>query len=110
MQGAWRAWRSGWSGWWSGAGQEVRELARDEVLRLPRRRAGFRIQVQEGTLVVTREGDPEDHVLEAGAALELTGPGLTLAWALEPSRVEVIGRAGRAAERTGAPRPFSLAR
>ncbi len=38
---------------------------------------------------MTREGDPEDHVLQAGAELRVPGRGLAVAWALEPSRVEV---------------------
>ncbi len=70
-------------------GDEVRVLGRDQVLRLPGGREGSWVRVESGMVVVTREGDPEDHVLEAGAALRVPGRGLAVAWALEPSRVEV---------------------
>jgi hypothetical protein len=106
MRDTWRVWRS----WWTGGGEEVRDLARDQVLRLPGGREGSWIRVDEGTVVVTREGDVEDHVLQAGAELRLPGRGLALAWALEPSRIQVRGGAERAAERPAAPHPLSLAR
>jgi hypothetical protein len=67
----------------------ARELARDETLRLPRRRGGVVLRVASGCLLVTREGDHEDHVLLAGEELRLTGRGLAVAWALEPSTVLV---------------------
>ena len=85
MRDAWQAWRS----WWNGGGGEVRVLARDQVFRLPGGRAGSWIRVEAGSVLVTREGDPEDHVLQAGAEIRLPGRGLAVAWALEPSRVEV---------------------
>jgi hypothetical protein len=94
MQDAWQAWQS----WWSGDRvAEERTLARDEVLRLPAGREGSSVRVEVGSVIVTREGDPEDHVLQAGAELHLPGRGLSLAWALEPSRVEIR----RGAERVG---------
>ena len=83
MQGMWRSW------WSRGDGEEVRALARDQVLRLPGWREGAWVRVESGTILVTREGDPEDHVLQAGAELRVPGRGLAVAWALEPSRVEV---------------------
>ena len=63
-------------------------LARDAVLRLPRR-AGAVVRVHSGLVVVTRAGDPEDHVLQAGATLPLDRTG-AVAWALEPSRVAIL--------------------
>ncbi len=83
MQGMWRSFLSRWDG------DEVRVLGRNQVLRLPAWREGSSVWVQSGTVVVTREGDPEDHVLQAGAELRVPGRGLAVAWALEPSRVEV---------------------
>ncbi len=79
-------WRSAWS---SEDGQEVRDLGRDQVLRLPGWREGSSVRVESGMIVITREGDPEDHVLQAGAELRVPGRGLAVAWALEPSRVQV---------------------
>ncbi len=106
MQDTWREWRS----WWRGGGGEVRDLGRDQVLRLPGGRDGAWVRVEHGTVVVTREGDPEDHVLQAGTELRLAGRGLSVAWALEPSRIEVRGGANHAAERPAVARPVSLAR
>jgi Protein of unknown function (DUF2917) len=83
-----------------GAADGEHALAIHAVLRLPRR-GGRRVRVTAGRVLVTRAGDPEDHVLEAGAELDLAGYGLALAWALQPSRLEVrrvSGRAGRPAE------------
>ena len=106
MRDTWREWRS----WWTGGGEEVRALARDQVLRLPGGREGSWIRVDEGTVVVTREGDVVNHVLQAGAELRLPGRGLALASALEPSRIQVGGGAEHATERTAAPHSLSLAR
>jgi DUF2917 family protein len=38
---------------------------------------------------VTREGDPEDHVLRAGEAVVLPPGGKVVAWAHEPARATV---------------------
>jgi hypothetical protein len=45
--------------------------------------------VERGVVLVTRAGDLEDHVLERGMELRVSGPGLVIAWALEPSTVRV---------------------
>ncbi len=86
-----------------GAAEGEHELAANAVLRLPRRRL---VRVVAGQVVVTRAGDPEDHVLEAGAELDLAGYGRALAWALQPSRIEVRSRS----ERAQAPAEVALAR
>ncbi len=65
----------------------ARELARDQTLRLPQRRGGVVLRVTSGCLLVTREGDLEDHVLVAGEELGLAGRGLAVAWALAPSAI-----------------------
>jgi hypothetical protein len=72
-----------------------RALAPDEVVRLPRLRAGIVVRVLAGLVVVSREGDPEDHVLEAGGEAWFPGKGLSLAWALEASRIELRAGAAR---------------
>jgi hypothetical protein len=106
---AMQAWR-GWKRWWFGGEEGARTLARDQVLRLPAGREGSWIRVEAGTVVVTREGDPADHVLQAGAELRLPGRGLAVAWALEPSQIEVRAGGEHAAERPAVQRPLSLAR
>lgn len=86
------------------SGDGVRALERDEVLALPGGRQGSSVRVEAGTIIVTREGDPEDHVLLAGSELQVPGRGRALAWALEPSRIEVRrGAAALAGEAAGAP-------
>ena len=75
---------------------------RDEVRRLRRSPAGVRVSVEEGCLLVTREGDPEDHVVSPGQSLLVAGPGLAVAWALEPSRV-VLAPARAAADDQAGP-------
>ncbi|HUL57821.1 MAG TPA: DUF2917 domain-containing protein, partial [Anaeromyxobacteraceae bacterium] len=47
------------------------------------------IRVERGVVLVTREGDLEDHVLDAGMELLVSEPGLVVAWALAPSTLSV---------------------
>jgi hypothetical protein len=72
----------------------VHELARDGTLRLRAGRAELAVRVAAGCVLVTREGDPDDHVLGPGDELRLAGRGLAVAWALSTARVVVSG--GRA--------------
>jgi hypothetical protein len=65
------------------------ELERDATLRLGTGRDAVAVRVDRGTVLVTREGDPEDHVLEAGEATMLAGKGLAVAWALSRATVRV---------------------
>ncbi len=88
-----------------GAAEGVHEVAANGVLRLPSGR-GKLVRVVTGRVVVTRAGDPDDHVLEPGAALDLSGWRLAFAWALEPSRLEVR----RISERADVPAEVVLAR
>jgi hypothetical protein len=92
---------SGSSSFWARRSEPdgFRTLAPDEVVRLPRPRAGVLVRVVAGLVVVSREGDPEDHVLGAGAEAWFPGKGLSLAWALDPSRIEVRAGAARRADR-----------
>jgi len=86
-------------------------LARDEVLRIPGGRESA-LRVDRGVVVVTREGDPEDHVLLPGMEVAVPGRGKTLAWALEPAVIQVgvhvsRDRAPRGNDRRGAPSGFT---
>jgi hypothetical protein len=84
------------TGWKNGTTNGCRsELADGATLRLPR---GGVLEVRRGTVVVTREGDPEDHVLVAGGTHRIGPAGLSVAWALEPSEVQVTAAAERAAQ------------
>ena len=76
------------------------DLARDATLRLPRPRRGAVVEVERGLVLVTREGDGEDHVLSSGMSFSLEGRGLAVAWALAPSTLRVRARPAR---REGAP-------
>ena len=67
---------------------ELRALDKDETLRLPRGE-GAVLRVRSGSVLVTQEGDPEDHVLGAGEEFRASGRGLAVAWALRASDVVV---------------------
>jgi hypothetical protein len=76
---------------WHLTGNERRhswELGSNATLRLPRDPTQV-VRVERGLVLVTREGDGEDHVLEPGMELSLRAPGLVVAWALEPSTIRV---------------------
>ncbi|EAU63745.1 DUF2917 domain-containing protein [Stigmatella aurantiaca] len=50
------------------------------------RAAGFSLLCHEGSVWLTREGDACDHVLKAGEALRVEGPGLVVVQALGAAR------------------------
>jgi hypothetical protein len=64
-------------------------LEADEVMRLPRGRASTTVKVHRGTVLVTQEGDPDDHVLEAEDALVLRSRGRAVAWALTAATISL---------------------
>lgn len=68
---------------------QVLDLTADETLRIPHGRGGTVVRVERGLLVVTREGDPEDHVLQPGMELRLPASGRSVGWALAASRIQV---------------------
>lgn len=57
------------------------ELGENEAMALPRGRGGTLVSALRGTLLVTREGDREDHVLGPGDELVLRDRGRAVAWA-----------------------------
>jgi fermentation-respiration switch protein FrsA (DUF1100 family) len=65
------------------------DLPRDGTVRLPPGRGETVVRAVRGTVVVTREGDLEDHVLTPGAELRLPPAGLAVAWAMAASRIQV---------------------
>jgi len=79
-----------WRRWLGGAVAASWTLAADETRRLEGGRAGpVVVRVQRGLLLVTREGDPEDHVLSAGQEAAFPARGRIAAWALEPAQASV---------------------
>ena len=52
-------------------------------------RAGVVVRVRSGTVWLTREGDPEDHLLGEGQALESGRRGRLAVLALTPARLEL---------------------
>ena len=76
---------------WSVAGRVERswELGKNETSQLSGSRGPVAIRVESGLVLVTREGDPEDHVLRAGEVVVLPPRGKVVAWALEPARATV---------------------
>jgi uncharacterized cupin superfamily protein len=67
---------------------EALELRTDETVRLPRGRDVV-VHVERGTVLVTQEGDRDDHVLEAGDAFVVVAGGLAVAWALRDARLTI---------------------
>jgi signal transduction histidine kinase len=65
------------------------ELAENQVIRLPRRHGATVVRVERGTVLVTRGGDREDHVLEPGDELVLPRGGVAVAWAFTSAIVSV---------------------
>jgi hypothetical protein len=65
------------------------ELAADAVLRIPRGRFATVVRVERGTVLVTQEGDRDDHVLERGDQLVLSSEGLAVAWAFTEAEITV---------------------
>jgi len=65
------------------------ELPLNATLRLPRGRCGSLVRVERGTVMVTRQGDLDDHVLGPGDEIRLPPAGLAVAWAFTPAIVAV---------------------
>jgi hypothetical protein len=65
------------------------EIPENATVRLPRGRRPTLVRVERGTVLVTRAGDHEDHVLGPGDELLLPPRGLAVAWALTEAGMEV---------------------
>ncbi len=72
------------------------ELDENEVISLPRSGNATVVRVDRGTVLVTQEGDREDHVLEAGDELALRRRGRAVAWAFTGATLSL--RAGTGAD------------
>lgn len=75
-----------WKRWFSGQVSETWTLQVGQTANLKgRRREPVAIRVQRGLLLVTREGDFQDHILAAGDEVAFPVRGRIVAWALEPT-------------------------
>ncbi len=87
-------------GWWARrarpATERFWEAAVDGTAAFRPGSMGLALTCRAGTFLVTQEGDPVDHVLEAGDSFRTTSRGRVAAWALRPGTLEV-----------GAARPFT---
>jgi hypothetical protein len=84
-------------------GRRDLELGRDQTVRLQQGARGILVRADRGTVLLTREGDREDHVLEPGESLLVSGPGLVIAWALAPAHLTVEQAPEGASPRHGHP-------
>ena len=75
-------------------------LQRDDTLSFRPAPGGLDIRSLLGTVLVTQERDPEDHVLAPGAAFRSASRGVVAIWALSDASVTVSpvpsGRVDRA--------------
>ena len=76
----------------AGEGRTGRRLARDEVWTSPVGMRGLALACGEGSVWLTQEGDPEDHVVRAGERFQVAGPGRVVVQALRPARVSLEPR------------------
>ncbi len=67
---------------------ETWDLSKNATLRLPAG-IGIVVRVECGTVLVTQEGDLDDHVLERGDELVLSRPGLAVAWAFTEAALSI---------------------
>ena len=81
------------------------QMAENATRRLPRGRRARIVRVERGTVLVTQEGDVEDHVLEAGDEIVLRARGLAVAWAFTQARISTWRVVGFAAGFTRRTRP-----
>lgn len=88
------------------SGGTLRRLRQGQVMPLEKSAPGKRVRCLGGTLWVTQEGDPEDHILSVGEVFTVSRAGRVVVEGLTPAlyRVERRDEARReasCAERTG---------
>jgi hypothetical protein len=64
-------------------------LPENAVMPLPRGRSAKVVRVESGTVMITQEGDLEDHVLVSGDEIRLHAHGLAVAWAFTKAALSV---------------------
>ena len=64
-------------------------LAKNAAIPLPRSRSPKLVRVERGTVLITREGDPDDHILVTGDELLLEVRGLAVAWAFTDAAISL---------------------
>jgi hypothetical protein len=64
-------------------------LAENTTMRFPRRRLATVVRIRRGTVLLTQEGDLEDHVLEGGDEIVLPAGGLAVAWAFTDAAISL---------------------
>jgi signal transduction histidine kinase len=74
---------------------ETWELCENDAVPLPNGGEGTVVRVHHGTVLVTQEGDLDDHVLETGDELLLRRRGRAVAWALTGASLSVRASGGR---------------
>jgi hypothetical protein len=65
------------------------DLSENATMRLPLGRSATVVRVERGTVLVTQQGELEDHVLEAGDEVILVGGGVAVAWAFTEAAISV---------------------
>jgi hypothetical protein len=75
------------------------QLRRGSLMRIAGAR-GLTVYVRTGTLWITEEGDPTDHLVQAGGWYRLTRPGVALVSALQTASLSLT--AARATPFAGA--------
>ena len=86
----------GWLGRGGGPGELQLDLERDAAWSAAVGRGGLEVRCARGALLVTVEGDPEDHELSPGEAFVPSRRGRLVAWALAPARL-LVRRGSRSA-------------
>ncbi|HYG67301.1 MAG TPA: DUF2917 domain-containing protein [Anaeromyxobacteraceae bacterium] len=89
------------TGFWhhSARARRARSSKQDATIQLPPGPRGLLVRVERGVLLVTQEGDLDDHVLEPAQELRIPRGGLAVGWALAPATV-VIADAASASGRS----------
>jgi hypothetical protein len=65
------------------------ELAQSQTWSAEVGRSRIAVRVRVGEVWITRQGDPEDHILGAAHTLEVDGKGRVAVMALTPARLEI---------------------